>query len=139
MSTTHYTIGTVAKRYGITTVTLRHYQKIGLLHPSFRGESGYRVYKEEDLSRLHFILNTKNAGFTLEEIKALFFMIDNGEPNKAVKNLIHEKLKSIQEKILHLQKLTILLEDLDNVCHKQMAARDCPIIKRLRVNPSAIS
>ncbi len=136
MSTTHYTIGTVAKRYGITTVTLRHYQKIGLLKPSFRSDNGYRVYTEDDMTRLHFILNTKNAGFTLEEIKSLFLMIDNGEPNKAVKNLIHEKLKTIQEKILHLKKLTTLLENLDNVCHKQMAARDCPIIKRLRVNPS---
>lgn len=135
MNTTHYTIGVVAKRYGITAVTLRHYQKIGLLQPTFRKDNGYRVYTEEDLTRLHFILNTKNAGFTLEEIKSLFLMVDNGEPNKSVKNLIHEKLKNIREKILSLKKLITLLEDLDNVCHKKMAARDCPIIKRLKVIP----
>lgn len=135
MNPTHYTIGTVAKSYDITPVTLRHYQKIELLIPSFRSPSGYRVYTENDLEKLNFILNAKNAGFTLEEIKLLISMINKGAPNKAVKDLIHEKLMGIETQISNLKKLKTVLMDLDNVCHKQMAAKDCPIIKSLTDKP----
>jgi len=51
-----YTIGTVAKLANVTIRTLHHYDAIGLLRPSDRSASGYRLYSDEDVSRLQEIL-----------------------------------------------------------------------------------
>lgn len=48
--------------------TLRFYDKVGLLSPSKRTESGYRLYGDRDLVRLQHILALKFLGFSLEEI-----------------------------------------------------------------------
>jgi MerR family transcriptional regulator, thiopeptide resistance regulator len=50
--------------------TLRFYDQIGLLKPSQRSESGYRLYNASDLTRLQQILSLKLLGFSLSEIKA---------------------------------------------------------------------
>ena len=50
------TVGDVAQRFGITVRTLHHYDDIGLLTPSRRGASGYRVYTSADLTRLSQVI-----------------------------------------------------------------------------------
>jgi DNA-binding transcriptional MerR regulator len=50
--------------------TLRFYDQVGLLSPSRRTESRYRLYSDSDLVRLQQILALKFLGFSLEEIKA---------------------------------------------------------------------
>jgi DNA-binding transcriptional MerR regulator len=49
--------------------TLRYYDRLGLLSPSSRSESGYRLYSDQDLLRLQEILALKFLGFSLDEIK----------------------------------------------------------------------
>jgi DNA-binding transcriptional MerR regulator len=49
--------------------TLRFYDQVGLLSPSQRTETGYRLYSDQDLVRLQQILALKFLGFSLEEIK----------------------------------------------------------------------
>ena len=48
-------VGELAKRSGLTVRALHHYDSIGLLHPSGRSESGYRLYSRDDVARLHGI------------------------------------------------------------------------------------
>ena len=50
--------------------TLRYYDHVGLLKPSWYTEAGYRLYTDEDLVSLQYILALKFLGFSLEEIKA---------------------------------------------------------------------
>ncbi len=50
-----YRIGQVAKRAGMTAEGLRYYEKRGLLRPSERTRSGYRLYGEPEIDRLRFI------------------------------------------------------------------------------------
>lgn len=50
------TVGQVAERFGITVRTLHHYDEIGLLIPSRRMASGYRVYTSADLTRLSQVI-----------------------------------------------------------------------------------
>lgn len=48
---------------------LRHYDKIGLLKPSYRADNGYRYYNAGDLAKLQQIIALKSFGFTLSGIK----------------------------------------------------------------------
>ncbi len=65
------TVGEVSALVGITVRTLHHYDERGLLVPSGRTESGYRLYSEGDLKRLQEILGWRALGFTLDEIGGL--------------------------------------------------------------------
>ena len=50
----YFTIGEAAKEAHATAETLRHYDRIGLVHPSQReSETGYRYYTQDDIVRLH--------------------------------------------------------------------------------------
>ena len=51
-----YKVGTVAKLAGVSVRTLHHYDELGLLEPSGRSESGYRLYTDPDLERLQTAL-----------------------------------------------------------------------------------
>lgn len=64
-------VGELAKRTGLTVRTLHHYDSIGLLTPSIRSASGYRLYKQEDVIRLHKIQALKHSGFSLTDIRAI--------------------------------------------------------------------
>lgn len=62
-------IGQLAKRTGLSVRTLRHYDQIGLLKPSQRTPSGYRLYTDADVTRLQQILSLRQLGFSLEQVK----------------------------------------------------------------------
>lgn len=65
-------IGEFSKLAHISTRMLRHYDRIGLLHPSHVGnENGYRYYEQTQLDTLAKIETLKGFGFTLAEITAL--------------------------------------------------------------------
>jgi DNA-binding transcriptional MerR regulator len=61
-------VGELARRTGVSVRTLHHYDEIGLLSPSHRSESGYRLYNEADVVRLQQIRSLRTLGFSLEEI-----------------------------------------------------------------------
>jgi len=58
-----------AKRGGVSIRALRHYDSLGLLKPSARSRSGYRLYEESDLQRLHQIVALKSFGLSLTDIR----------------------------------------------------------------------
>lgn len=60
-----------AERAGVTVRTLHHYDHIGLLKPSRRRESGYRLYNDCDFARLEQIVVLKFLGLPLREIRDL--------------------------------------------------------------------
>jgi DNA-binding transcriptional MerR regulator len=62
------TVGALAAHTGITVRALHHYDAIGLLSPSGRTESGYRLYSDEDIHRLEYIVLLRGVGLTLAEI-----------------------------------------------------------------------
>lgn len=69
---TQLKVGELARRTGLTVRTLHHYDEIGLLKPSGRSESGYRLYGPGDVARLHGIQALRHMGLPLAEIAALF-------------------------------------------------------------------
>ncbi|MCG6413161.1 MerR family transcriptional regulator, partial [Vibrio fluvialis] len=66
-----FQIGELAKRCGVSTDTLRFYEKNALISPAGRSDSGYRLYDEENQKQVSFILKAKELGLSLEEIKEL--------------------------------------------------------------------
>lgn len=64
-------VGELAKRTGLTVRTLHHYDDIGLLRPSGRSESGYRLYGRDDVVRLHAIQTLRGLGLSLADVARL--------------------------------------------------------------------
>jgi DNA-binding transcriptional MerR regulator len=61
----------VSRFASVTVRTLHHYDEIGLLRPSRRTESGYRLYTDADLDRLQRVLCYRELGFGLDQITAI--------------------------------------------------------------------
>jgi len=75
-------IGELAEKTGLSLRTIRHYDDIGLLKASGRTHGGFRLYSQDDLSRLTVIRRMKPLGFTLDEMIELLRVIgilQNGE------------------------------------------------------------
>jgi MerR family Zn(II)-responsive transcriptional regulator of zntA len=66
-----YTIGKVATLAGVSTDTLRYYEKEGLITPASKTGAGYRLYHDEALRRIRFIKHAQHCGFTLSDIQEL--------------------------------------------------------------------
>lgn len=71
MSREPQTIGRVAALTGLTVRALHHYDEIGLVSPSCRSASGYRLYSESDLQRLQQVLLFRELGFALDAVRDL--------------------------------------------------------------------
>ena len=69
-------IGELADKTGLSLRSIRHYDEIGLLKPSGRTDGGFRLYTQEDLSRVILIRRMKPLGFSLEEMTELLRIID---------------------------------------------------------------
>ncbi|WP_040740108.1 MerR family transcriptional regulator [Nocardia tenerifensis] len=65
------TVGVAATRTGVTIRTLHHWDAIGLVRPSGRTDSGYRLYTAADLARIHRVLIYRELGVPLDDIKTL--------------------------------------------------------------------
>lgn len=94
-----YKTGQFAKLANVSERTIRYYDKIGLLKPSFVMENGYRQYSDLDLLKLQKILSLKHLGFSIEEI---FPMVMD---NTNLKESFELQIDLIEDKIRHLQSL----------------------------------
>ncbi|RTR31336.1 Zn(2+)-responsive transcriptional regulator [Shewanella atlantica] len=136
-----YRIGELAKLCEVKADTLRFYEKHGLLAPSSRSDSGYRLYNESDAERLRFILRAKAVGFTLAEITELL-SIELDKSNWAcadVKGLVDSKLAQVNEKISELNHFQVSLQRLsDACCGGPESAEHCSILEALESNTDNI-
>jgi DNA-binding transcriptional MerR regulator len=66
-----YKVHEFAELAGVTVRALHHYDRLGLLKPKLRTQSGYRLYSDSDLARLEQIVVLKFLGLSLKEIREL--------------------------------------------------------------------
>lgn len=71
-------IGEVARLVGVTTKTVRHYEKVGLLGEPERSEAGYRLYAADDLLRLQRVRHLQSLGLSLDRIQGVLGVPDSG-------------------------------------------------------------
>ncbi len=121
-------IGEVAKRSEVGIETIRFYEREGLLAEPERRPSGYRQYDESVVSRLKFIRNAKELGFTLSEIKELLGLwFDVNTKCVHVRQRAEQKLTDIDDKIRSLQKMKRSLKKIVSQCENRDAVDDCPL------------
>jgi MerR family transcriptional regulator, copper efflux regulator len=105
-------IGELSRQTGIPTQTIRYYERLGLLNPPQRTESQYRVYSEEDVERLQFILKAKRFKLSLDEIKKLIDIRVSGIlPCADLKVMVKKHLDELDYQI---QEMAALRESLAN-------------------------
>lgn len=101
-------IGEVARRTGLTTRTLRHYDELGLLVPSGRTEGDYRMYTLDDVQRLLAIQHLKSLGLGLTEIGAAL-----DDPGFDASATLRRHIEAVEDRIAAeqdlLRRLTSLL------------------------------
>lgn len=101
--------GELAQAAEISTDTLRHYERKGLLRPR-RSSNGYREYPEGAVERVSLIRRALVVGFTLDELSAVFKVLDaGGVPCQQVRSLAATKLVELEN---HLQDVTVLRDEL---------------------------
>lgn len=69
-------IGAVAARTELSIKTIRHYDDVGLVRPSSRSAGNFRLYTDDDVSRLIAIRRMKPLGFSLDEMRGVLDALD---------------------------------------------------------------
>ena len=93
-----YTIGDLAREFGVTLRTLRFYEDRSLLSP--RRDGTARIYDPRDRERLSVILKGKQLGFTLTEIRA---MVAEDRSGGGLGMNLKLSLDQIEDQIQHLE------------------------------------
>lgn len=125
-------IGDASKASGVSQRMIRHYEKIGLIPPPPRRDSGYRDYSSDDVHRLSFIANARDLGFPIEEIGELLSLwSDRSRASADVKALALARADELGRKAKALEAMRASLVDLASRCRGDDRP-DCPIIDSLQ-------
>jgi len=136
-----YKIGELAGKLSVSTDTLRYYEKHQLITPITRSAAGYRLYNDEALRGLHFIIRAKSVGFSLNEIKELLSINVDKQHHSCgdVKTFTEQKLQQVEAKIAELSRFKDSLGLLvDACCGGEENATNCSILSALE-NVDAIT
>lgn len=130
-------IGQAAAAAGISERMIRHYEKIGLIAPAARRNTGYRDYDERDVHTLRFIGRARHLGFPLEDVRTLLALWQDRDRSSAdVKSLALARAAEIKRKERELHEMRRSLERLAADCHGDDRP-DCPIIDDLQGEPES--
>ena len=109
-------ISQVARQVGLRASAIRYYEQIGILAPA-RRVSGQRRYDETVLYRLAVVRRAQEAGFTLEEIRRLFFGFSASTPvSERWKKIAERKMIELDAKIKQIESMRTLLKKLQSCC-----------------------
>lgn len=99
-------IGEMARAAGCKVQTVRYYEDIGLLPAAPRTEGNQRRYPADHARRLHFILHSRELGFSIAAIRQLLALSDQPRESCAEVNaLAAEHLRDVQGRIARLRLL----------------------------------
>lgn len=124
-------IGEAANASGVSAKMIRHYESVGLVAQAVRTDSGYRRYGDNDIATLRFIRQSRDLGFSIEQIRALLGLWqDRRRPSRDVKALAQAHIRELDAKLAELQAMKATLEHLVHCCHGDDRP-ECPIIDTL--------
>ena len=128
-----HSIGQVADILGVSTHTLRYYEKVSLLAPIGKDTGGRRIYQTKDIDRVRFIKRAQRMHFSLDEIRQLIHIKPQGSKEKPkAQKLVQEKLAEIEESLTDLMQLRGDLTELLSACVGSAEDQDCPIIEGIQ-------
>jgi MerR family transcriptional regulator, redox-sensitive transcriptional activator SoxR len=111
------TVSEIAQQVGIRPSAIRYYERIGVL-PLAQRISGQRRYDSTALHRLAVIQWARQTGFTLDEIKQLFFGFRDGVPaSRRWRQLSRRKLSELELQLERITTMQQLLRRMTRRCH----------------------
>jgi MerR family redox-sensitive transcriptional activator SoxR len=103
-------ISDVARVFGLRASAIRYYEQIGILPRPMR-KNGQRCYDNSALFRLAVVQRARETGFTLEEIRELFFGFPSGtRPPKRWQQLSQRKIAELRQRMKRLELMETLLK-----------------------------
>lgn len=120
-------IKAITKLTGLTSKTLRHWEKMGLLTPERDLENDYRLYSDTDLTRIFYIMSLRQMDLSLETIRNILLHVTDEETALA------EHLTRLKDK---KNQLALLIDQLSNKLEKgdyQMKAQDFKLLKKQQI------
>jgi DNA-binding transcriptional MerR regulator len=121
MDSRHYRIKELAELSGVTVRTLHHYDHIGLLVPSARTSTGYRMYTQADLLRLQQVLVHRELGLSLEAIRKL---LDDPQFDHAA--ALREQRRLLSERAVHTAQMIRAVDQALALIEQQPQAEQAP-------------
>ncbi|HEY0007042.1 MAG TPA: heavy metal-responsive transcriptional regulator [Pyrinomonadaceae bacterium] len=132
--------GELARLAGVSTDTLRHYERKGVLAAPRRSANGYRVYPAEALERVRLVRRALSVGFTLDELASILRERELGRaPCRQVRELAASKLASLEERLREMlavrDELKALLKDWDTRLTRTPAGQRAALLDALATHP----
>src|SRR5690625_1894420 len=125
-------IGEAARATGISAKIIRHYEQAGLLPSVQRARSGYHVYGDTDLHRLHIIRSARVLGVSLAEIRSLLDLWDDQSRHSAdVIALAQKHIDDLDARIARTRDMAGTLKTHARACAGH-SRPDCPILNDLQ-------
>ncbi|UUZ85328.1 MerR family transcriptional regulator [Paenibacillus sp. P26] len=129
---TTFNIQQVTEITGLSSHTLRYYEKAGLIRAIERDDNGYRLYSETDLEWLRFLIRLRDTGMPIRKMQHFAELRYRGEETVAERRrMLEEHKQEIKEQIAQLTvTLEVLNEKTDH--YREMEQE---IEKRTRTKP----
>jgi len=125
-------IGEVAQRGGVSLQAIRYYEREGLLPEPPRLASGYRLFPDTAVRRVHFIKRAQELGFSLAEIRELLSLRENADADaQDMRDRAIAKVVDIEQKIRRLWVMKDALKALAESCPGSGPLSECPILNAL--------
>ncbi|HYL93534.1 MAG TPA: MerR family transcriptional regulator [Alphaproteobacteria bacterium] len=110
-------ISEVAREVGLRASAIRYYEQIGIL-PSAQRSGGQRRYDDAALIRLAIVQRARQMGFTLDEVRELFFGFRKTTPASARwKVLTQRKIVELDALVKQIKEMQALLQRLQDCCN----------------------
>ena len=129
-------IGDLARRAGTTMRTVRYYEERGLIEPAGRSKGGFRLYREEELRKLHLIRGLQLVDMPLAKVKAFFDERQRGraaaEIAPGLQGVLRAHLQELEQRIGQYRAMqesireTISILDSCAVCPYEPGPAVCP-------------
>jgi DNA-binding transcriptional MerR regulator len=104
-------IAQVSEQYGISSDTLRYYERIRLIPPVNRTESGVRDYNETDVKRVEFVKCMRSAGLPIEALIEYVGLVQQGDKTiEARKEILKEQRELLVARMKEMQKTLDILD-----------------------------
>jgi DNA-binding transcriptional MerR regulator len=125
-------IGEVSKKYDLSTDTLRFYEKVGLIPPVNRNQSGIRDYSEADLRRVEFIKCMRGAGLPIEALTQYMNLVMQGDKTiEARKEILIDQRDLLVARIQEMQKTLDLLNYKISVYEEALLKKEQEIVQEV--------
>jgi len=123
-------IAEVSELCGLSSDTLRYYERIGLLPTVNRSESGIRDYDEIDLKRVEFIKCMRSAGLPIEVLIEYVSLVQQGDQtSEARKEILVEQRAHLAARMEEIQKTLDLLDYKIEVYEKALLKKEKEIVQ----------